>query len=445
MDQVEVPPETRYVTVDDGMVAYQVLGDGPIDVVLLASLANNVDVQWEHPALARQRQRLASFSRLIMFDRRGTGVSDPMPLEQLATYEHFNDDLLAVLDAVGAERPSFICEVDGGLWGLLFAATYPERTNALVLWNGYARDTVAPDYPEGQTAEQIAAMTALFLRSWGTEEMAELSRPDSDRSEWRIQAKLQRSSLTPAGVVRRLDVLHQMDVRGALGTIQAPTLVMHSAQNGFIAESWGRYVADRLLNADFVSMPGTGAMLYDDEAALDAIERFLTGVERPAPSDRVLATLLFTDCVGSTEQVAALGDRRWRHKLDQHDAVVRSTVSRFGGRLISTAGDGALSTFDGPGKAVACARAVRQGLRDVGLEIRVGLHSGEIELRAGGDVGGIAVHIAARVMSAAADGEIWCSRTVKDLVVGSGIEFRERGVHTLKGVPDEWQLFAVAD
>jgi class 3 adenylate cyclase len=303
----------------------------------------------------------------------------------------------------------------------------------------------SPDYPDEQTPEQIAAMTALFLESWGTETMGELARPDQDRAAWRIEAKWQRSSLTPAGVVRRLDVLHQMDVRGVLQTIQAPTLVLYSEGDGFVPEGWSRDVADHLPNARFVSVPGSDVLLHDNEAALRSIEQFLTGVEPPIAGDRVLATLLFTDCVGSTEQAAALGDQRWRQKLDAHDAIVRSAIDRAGGRLVSTAGDGALATFDGPGKAIGCARQLRRELRDVGLEIRAGLHSGEIELLRHGDIGGLAVHIAARVMAAAGDGEIWCSRTVKDLVVGSGIGFTDRGVRALKGVPEEWQLFAVID
>jgi class 3 adenylate cyclase len=438
-------PETQYVSVGDGMVAYQVLGAGPLDVVVLASIASNVDVQWEYPALVRQRRRLASFSRLIMFDRRGTGLSDPVPFEELGTYEHFNDDLLAVLDAVGSERSSLLCEVDGSLCGLLFAATHPDRTNALVLWNGYARDVAAPDYPEGYTPEQLARMTALFLESWGTERMGRLAQPDRDPSVWRIEAKWQRSSLTPAGVVRRLDALHQMDVRDALRTIAAPALVLHSEGNGFVPASWSRHIADRMPNARFVSVPGSEALLLDNEVALRSIEHFLTGVDPPAPSDRVLATLLFTDCVGSTEQAALLGDRQWRQRLDAHDTIVRSVIDRAGGRLVSTAGDGVLATFDGPGRAIGCARQLRRELREVGLEIRAGLHSGEIELLHHGDIGGLAVHIAARVMATAGDGEIWCSRTVKDLVVGSGLEFADRGVRVLKGIPDPWQVFAVVD
>jgi class 3 adenylate cyclase len=439
---VRMPPETKYASVGDSMIAYQVLGDGPIDLVILGSLASNVDVQWDVPAIARQRERLASFSRLIMFDRRGTGASDPIAVEELAAFEHWNDDLLAVLDATESDRVSLLCEVDGGLWGLLFAATHPSRTNSIVIWNGYARSTTADDYPFGQSPEATAGLHDLLFRLWGTEELLRLAAPEGDSVTWQLGAKLQRSSMTPAGLMRRLNITDHMDVRHVLPTIQAPTLVLHAKENAFAPVELGRYLADHIANARFVEVPGGDVQLVRGPA-LDIIEEFLTGTAPSPVTDRVLATLLFTDIVGSTEHVATLGDRRWRQKLDAHDSAAKSNVERFAGRLIKTTGDGMLATFDGPGKAIRCAHALQSALKDIDVRIRAGLHTGEVELRAD-DIGGLAVHIGARVMGAATEGEVWCTRTVRDLVAGSGITFEDRGSHRLKGVPDEWHLFAVS-
>ncbi len=426
------------------MLAFQTVGNGPRDLALLASMASNVEIEWESPAIVRQRERLATFSRLILFDRRGLGLSDPMPPEQLATYEHWNDDLLTVLDAVGSERVSLLCEVDGGLWGLLFAATYPQRVDALVLWNVTPRVLVGDDYPFGYTADAQAAVVESIRQGWGSEEWARTAHPDRDESEWRFIARWQRASITPTAAALRSHIVGQIDVRSILPTIRVPTLVIHSEGNRFVDESSSRYLADHVEGARFVQVPGRDVHLWDDEPVLDLIEEFLTG-DAPAPSgDRVLATVLFTDIVGSTEQAADLGDRAWRQKLDEHDSAAASLIDRYKGRLIKGTGDGALATFDGPGKAIRCVQELRDALREIGIRIRAGIHTGEIELR-GDDIGGLAVHIAARVLNEAQGEEIWCSRTVKDLVVGSGISFDDRGARRLKGVPDEWQLFAVRD
>lgn len=434
-------PETKYALIGDSMIAYQVLGDGPGDLVLLASTSSNMDVQWDNPACARQRERLASFSRLIMFDRRGTGLSDPLPLEELAAYEHMNDDVLTVMDAAGSERASLLCEIDGSLWGLLFAATYPGRTNALVLLNGFARSSATDGYPIGHSAETEASMRDLLFRLWGTEELTRLARPSGDEADWRLAAKWQRASLTPAAAARRTEVVSQIDVRHVLPTIQTPTLVLSRKDNAFVPVELGRYLADHIPGARFAEVPG-GDILMWDESVLDLIEEFLTGTAPTPTTDRVLATVMFTDIVGSTDRLAELGDRKWRHKLDTHDAMARTLVDQFSGRLIKSTGDGLLVTFDGPGKAIRCARTLQSALGEIGIQIRAGLHSGEIELR-GDDIGGLAVHIGARVLNAAGDGEIWCSRTIKDLVAGAGIEFADRGIHELKGVPDSWELYSV--
>ncbi len=437
-------PETRYAPIGDSMIAFQTVGDGSRDLALLASMASNVEIEWESPALARQRERLASFSRLILFDRRGLGLSDPMPAEHLATYEHWNDDLLTVLDSVGSEHVSLLCEVDGGLWGLLFAATYPQRVDALVLWNVTARNVVGDDYPFGYTLEAQAAVVASIREGWGRTEWARIAHPDRDEADWRFLARWQRASITPAAAAVRSHIVGQIDVRSILSTIRVPTLVLHREGNRFVDEGASRYLADHIDGARFVQVPGRDVHLWDDEPVLDLIEEFLTG-DAPTPSgDRVLATVLFTDIVGSTEQAADLGDNAWRKKLDEHDSVAALLVERYKGRFIKGTGDGTLATFEGPGKAIRCVHDLRDKLRAIGIRIRAGIHTGEIELR-GGDIGGLAVHIAARVLNEAKGEEVWCSRTVKDLVVGSGITFEDRGARRLKGVPDEWQLFAVRD
>jgi class 3 adenylate cyclase len=310
-----------------------------------------------------------------------------------------------------------------------------------VLWNGSARSIADDDYPSGQTSEELAAIRDIIGRLWGTEEMARLTRPDSDEADLRFSAKWQRASLTSAAAVRRFDVQQHLDTRSVLPTIQAPTLVLHRTDNALIPVELRRYLAQHIPGARFVEVPGGNLQLYDESAVLDVIEEFLTGVPPAPPTDRVLATLLFTDFVGSTQLAETLGDRRWRQKLDAHDSIARELVDRFQGRLIQKTGDGVLATFDGPGKAVLCAHALRSSLQQFDIAIRAGIHTGEIELRRD-DIGGLAVHIAARVMAAAHDSEVWCSRTVRDLVVGSGIEFDDCGIHSLKGVSDQWHLFA---
>lgn len=425
------------------MIAYQVVGDGPIDLVLLSSGASNVDVQWEYPPRAKLLERFATYSRVIMFDRRGTGQSDPAPPEIVDDLENWNEDLTAVLDAVGCQHAALIGEVDGGPWAMFFGATYPERTRALVLWTSYARTVADMDYPAGLTPEAVNAMNDMMLRYWGTEEMARMAQPLAEEADLPILAKLMRSSLTPAAMVKRMDRTRSVDVRNILPTIQSPTLVLHRTENGFVPLELGRYLAEHIPGARLIEVPGPNIQLYADEPdwVHDLIQEFITGVP-PAPStDRVLATVLFTDIVASTAHLASLGDRRWRDRLDVHDSTARHIVDQFGGTFVKNTGDGVLATFDGPGKAIRCAAALRRMLKQSGIDIRSGLHTGEVELRAAGDVGGIAVHIGARVMAEAGSGQVLCSRTVKDLVVGAGFVFEDLGMRTFKGVPDEWQIF----
>jgi class 3 adenylate cyclase len=439
---------TRYTTVGEAQVAYQVTGEGSRDLVVVSGTVSNIEMQWEYPPMARMLSRLASFSRLITFDRRGQGISDPLRFEVLPTWEHWTEDLTAVLDAAGSDKTSIIASVDGGPWALLFAATYPERTNALVLWNSYARIVNdADEYTIGQTVEENAAVIDTVEQLWGTEALAQLSAPEQsdDANAMRWLARYQRAASTPAATGMQMRYQGLVDARHVLPSVQVPTLVLHQ-ENGFITQELSRYVADRIDNARFLEVPGSGVNLESMRPeSLDIIEEFLTGVPPAQETDRVLATVLYTDIVGSTQAAVAAGDRRWKELLDQHDGICKGLIGRFGGRLIKSTGDGVLATFEAPGRALRCAHAMITDLSERNLDIRAGLHTGEIELREDGDIGGVAVHIGARVLSKTAPGEVWCSRTVRDLVVGSGFEFEDRGPHTLKGIPDDWQLFAVKE
>lgn len=442
----DMQPETRYANVGDSQVAYQVVGDGPMDLVYVTGHVSNIDMQWEFPPMARILERLASFSRLIVFDRRGVGVSDPVRLDALPTWEHWTEDLTAVLDAVGSERAAIFTRQDAALWGLFFAATYPARTTALALHNGYARSIADDDYP-GMSLEVSDMTIEMVTGMWGTEELSLLAEPSfaEDPAALRWLAKFQRGAHTPSTLRAIQRYQQRIDVRGVLSTIQVPTLVLHQ-ENGFLPPELGRYIADHVAGARFVMAPGTGVFLLGEGAqeALDVIEEFLTGVTPARPTNRVLATVLFTDIVGSTESAAELGDKRWTSRLDTHDKVSRSVLERFDGRYVNTTGDGILATFEVPSRAIRCALALVDELQGSGIGVRAGLNTGEIELRDGGDIGGIGVHIGARVSAAAGRREVLCSRTVRDLTAGSEFTFEDRGTHALKGVTDEWQLFRVA-
>jgi len=440
-------PETRFARSGDRRIAYQVVGEGPIDLVFRGSWFLPVDTVWEWEPSATFRGRLASFSRLIMFDRPGAGATDPLPPGAASAVEAWSDDLLAVLDEIGSRRAALLGSLDGGLFAIVFAATHPERTSALVLGETTAYAGQAPGYPGGIAAPPGQGGRSLW-ESWGSEGFNTMlgtwMYPNLAEDQLRALRRIHRLSASPGTVAAMYQMLTSIDLRPVLPTIQVPTLVLHRRDDRFLPVGNGHYLADHIPGARFVPLNGADASLVlgDSSEALDEIQEFLTGI-RPVPEvDRILATVLFTDIVGSTDLAARLGDKRWHHLLEQHHRLVREQLSRFRGREIDTAGDGFFATFDGPARAIRCATAIRDGLRGLGLSVRAGLHTGEVEL-IGDKVGGIAVHTGARVSAQAGPGEILVSRTVVDLVAGSGITFEDRGEHQLKGVPGPWRLFAV--
>jgi class 3 adenylate cyclase len=441
-----VQPETKYAWLGGDRIAYQVLGQGPPDLVMSRASFGHVDIAWEDPGITLFLRRLASFSRLILFDRRGTGASDPLPPDPLPTWESHAEELAVVLDVVGSERAAILAEADAGPTALFFAGSRPERTSALILVHTSAKYVAADDYPIGMPAEVADALVEQVDELWGTEAMVAIVAPSraGDERFRRWFAKLLRTGATPRAVQTRLRTVLEVDLRPILSLIQAPTLILHRRDFGFLSVEHGRYLADHIPGAKLVELPGAdGTLIWETpQLGLDLIEEFLTGVRRTAEPSRVLATVLFTDIVDSTKHVSRLGDRRWRELLDTHDEVARQMVEEFNGRLVQTTGDGILATFDGPGRGISCAAALRDQLAGIGLHIRSGLHTGEVELRGDG-VGGIAVHIAARVMAVAGSGEILTSRTVRDLIVGSDVTLEDRGMPPLKGVDGTWQLFAV--
>lgn len=442
-------PETRYAKSGDLHIAYQVVGQGE-PLIVSDQWFGNVDAQWEFPPMQRFLQRLASFRRLVLFDRRGTGLSDPVPLSSVPTLEEWMDDLRAVLDAIGIDRAAVLCGVGAGLVGMLFAATYPERTSSLVLVNAYARVGWAEDYPWGRSQEQTREYVDRIRERWGegTGALLDVLAPSAagDQETRARYARYERATASPAAAAALTSMMYENDLRQVLPAIRVPTLVMHRADIGRIPPDHGRYVADRIPGARYVEVPGKDAFLWagNPDALLGEIEEFLTGTRHAPETDRVLATVLFTDIVSSTEHVAELGDHRWTALLTQHHALVRRELARFKGREVDTAGDGFFVTFDGPARAIRCALAIVEGVRALGIDVRAGVHTGEIELL-GDRVGGIAVHVGARVMGEGTAGEVVVSRTVRDLVAGSGIEFEDRGEHELKGVPGDWSLYAAMD
>ena len=440
-------PSTRYAKGPGGNVAYQVVGDGPVDVVFAPDHSSNLEAMWDEPAMVHFFDRLSAIGRVICFDRRGTGVSDPVPLGALPTLEQWMDDIGTVVDAVGSSRVVVFGFGDGGPLSMLFAATYPQRTAALVLMNTFARIVRTADYPIGLTPEQAENRLRRMVAAWGTGWSAAgspgLASIPSFR-EW--CGRYERLSLSPGAFAAMYPVMDlQSDVRAVLPTIRVPTLVLHRAGVRYIRSEYGRYLRDHIPGARYVELPGDDYSFYagDVEALLAPVTEFLTG-KRPTPAaddDRVLATVLFTDIVDSTQRAAALGDRAWRDLLDRHDRTCRDEIARYRGREVATTGDGFLATFDGPARGVRCALAICDGVKRLGLEVRAGLHTGECEWH-GENLAGIAVHIGARVAAAAAPSEVLVSSTVKDLVVGSGLSFVDRGRHALKGVSGDWQLFA---
>lgn len=431
-------PETRYAECGDVSIAYQVVGDGPFDLVFVPEWFNNIDVWWEEPRIERFLRRLASFSRLIVFDKRGTGVSDPVPLDREPVLESWMDDIGAVMDAAGSERAALWGHAGGGQICLLFAATHPHRVRSLVLSNSYARLSRTEGYDVGFPERPQR-------RQWGTaerlESLAARSGQQVDGAFLRWFARYERLSASPGTAWSIGPAALDLDVRDILGSVVAPTLVLHRSESR-ISLDMGRFLADNVPGARLVELPGTEHFFFLGETPdlIDPAQEFLTGEPAAVASDRVLATVLFTDIVRSTERMAEVGDRAWRELLPVHDSILMRQLDRFRGRRVNTTGDGVMATFDGPGRAVQCAHEIVRAVRGLDLEVRAGLHTGEIEL-VGDDVTGIAVNIAHRVHDRAGPGEVWVSRTVKDLVAGSAIEFVDRGAHGLKGIQEQWQLY----
>jgi class 3 adenylate cyclase/pimeloyl-ACP methyl ester carboxylesterase len=441
-------PETRFARVGDDRIAFQVVGEGPPDLLWLNGLGEPIDSRWDYPPCASFFRRLASFSRLIMLDRRGVGASDPVPLESSPSWEGWADDAEAVLDTIGSNQAVIVGATQGGPTAIMFAATRPERTQALILANTAARFAQADDYPWGTPPETTDAAHDFIMEHWGTEAAAGIGYPSlvDDPIFLRWLAKSCRMSCSGREMATYMRQDMSTDVREVLPSIQAPTLVLHRSDPPFFTFDQGRHLAEHIPGATFVEVPGIDIGVYSKPNAqiLDQIEAFVTGVSLEASADRALATILFTDIVRSTERAAELGDRRWRSLLETYLGLTRTIVEEHRGRVIKVDGDGMLATFDGPGRAVRCVSALVDGVRPLGLEIRAGLHTGEVETM-GDDIGGIAVHIAARVMAEAGPGELLVSSVIPPLVAGSGIDFGDRGEYDLKGVPGPWRLFVVED
>ncbi|TMK61812.1 MAG: adenylate/guanylate cyclase domain-containing protein [Actinobacteria bacterium] len=427
---------TRYARSGDAQIAYQVLGEGPLDIVVVPSFFSNIELDWDLPPRARFLEQLASFARLIHFDRRGAGMSGGVagatPLEEQI------DDVRAVIEAAGAEYPALISVAEGCALAVLFAASNPDLVRALVLITPTPRVVRGPGYEWAQTVEERNAIVQAVVEHWGSSspEQPWGAFAGQDEHHRLLLARHRRLSMTPDAAAAALVMVGELDVRDALPSVQCPTLVLRRANDTFVDERHSRYAAAHIPNAQYVEVPTGGRAAHE-------IEQFLTGVRRPVVSDRVLATVVFTDIVDSTKRAAELGDGRWRALLERHDELVREEVGRHRGRLVKSLGDGMLATFDGPSRAISGAIAIRDGARRLDLEVRAGLHTGECELLPDDDVGGIAVHIGARISGLAAPGEVLVSSTVRDLIVGSSQTLSDRGEHELKGVPGPWRIFAV--
>jgi class 3 adenylate cyclase len=440
-------PVVQYAQSGELSIAYMTHGEGPLDLVYVPGFISNLDLMWELPFYRHMIERLAAFGRVITFDKRGTGLSD-RTLGHGSVAERM-DDIRAVMDAAGAPHAALVGMSEGGPLSIAFAASSPERVDALVLWGTFAAILRSPDNPDGVPRDVLEANIDAATAIWGQGQALRFfvaGIPEDDETT-RLVARYERGSASPAMVREILCQNIAMDVRSALPAITAPTLVLHRTGDGIVPVRFGRYVAEHIEGARFAELPGefhVDGSPTGERDALEITETFLTGTSGTRRIDRVLATVLFTDIVDSTARAAELGDRRWREVLDAHDAVVRQELERAGGREVKTTGDGFLAVFDGPARAVTCAQAIVRAVRAFGVEIRAGVHTGETEIR-GDDVAGMAVHIGARVMAFAGPGEVLVTSTVRDLVVGSGIQFEDRGRHALKGVPGEWQLLAVQE
>lgn len=438
-------PRTRYALSGDAHIAYQVFGEGDLDLVFIPGFVSNIEHYWEMPRVPELLERLASFARVVIFDKRGTGLSDPVaeppPLEQRM------DDMQAVMDAAGVERAALFGISEGGPASVLFAATYPDRTSALVLYGSTPRFRTDSDISWGATDEQIELVLADVSGRWGQGALLEAFAPSTagDPEMEEVWGRFQRAGASPAMARSVMAALFEIDVRDILSTIRVPTLILHRMGDLIAPVEGARLMAERIPDARLIEFEGSDHVPFtgDFEPVVDEMEEFLTGTRQPRPLDRILATVMFTDIVDSTRRASAAGDRRWRELIARHDQLTRRQLERFRGREVKTLGDGFLATFDGPARAIECACAIRDGVAPLGLEVRAGLHTGECEL-AGDDVRGMAVNIGARVGGLADPNEVLVSSTVKDLVVGADVEFTERGEHELKGVPGTWRLYAAS-
>jgi class 3 adenylate cyclase len=439
-------PVTRYVRNGDASIAYQVTGEGPLDLVMVPGFPSHLELAWQYPRLAHFYRRLASFSRLILLDKRGIGLSDRVPNAELPGVEQRMEDLLAVLDAVGSERAALVGASDGGPLAMLFAATHPERTWRLVVINSYACRMRTEGYPWAPTAEEWQGFQDAILESWGQPVFVEMLAPSmvDDRRFLDWWAGFLRQSVSPGAAVAILRMNALIDIRSVLPAIHTPTLVLHRVGDRINPVGGARFIAEQIPEAHLVEMEGSDhhPWIGDAETILSEIEGFATGTRQGPQAEQVLGTMLFTDIVDSTKTAARLGDRRWTALMETHDSVVRMELEAFRGREIKATGDGFVALFDGPARAIRCGLAIRDHLRDLGIDIRAGVHTSEVEL-VGDDIRGLGVHVAARIMGLAGAGDVIVSSVVRDLTVGSGLSFTDRGRHTLKGVPGEWQVFAV--
>jgi class 3 adenylate cyclase/alpha-beta hydrolase superfamily lysophospholipase len=438
--------QMRYATSGDLRIAYQTFGAGDLELVFVPGFISNLDMVWQTRTFAPVLERLGRFARCVTFDKRGTGLSD----RELGfgSLEERMDDIRAVVDAVEFEQPAIVGVSEGGPLSLLFAATYPGRVRSAAIYGTMARVLAAPDYPDGVAREDLEPFITGIEERWGTASaLGAFVQHMPDTAENReFVARYSRGACSPRMARQILTRNIEIDVRAVLPAVNVPTLVLHSTNDPLVPVAWGRYIAEHVVDARFIERDADYHMIWDGANAwfLDDVEEFVTG-HRPAattPSARVLATVLFTDIVGSTERAASLGDHEWRRLLDEHDTIAAQRIAAFDGTVVKTTGDGVLATFDGPSRAVACAQAIREELVSLDLQVRAGVHTGELERR-GDDVGGIGVHIGSRIAGLAGPGEVWVSRTVKDLTAGSGLEFDARGAHALKGVPEQWELYAL--
>jgi class 3 adenylate cyclase len=440
-----IRPDVKYAKSGELNIAYQVFGDGPLDLVIVFGFISHLDIFWDADPFVDFMKRLSSFARVIVFDKRGVGLSDPVT--NVATLEERMDDVRAVMDAAGSERAALFGLSEGGAMSILFSSTYPERSQALVLYGAMARSTYDDDYPWAAPREAlIQSNEELVGPVWGQGASAEVFAPSvaDDPQAIAFYARFERQAASPQMIQQLGMMFLDLDVRHVLPTIQVPTLILHRKGDRVVNVRASRYLAEQISGAKLVELEGNDHswLAGDTGAVVDELEEFLTGVRAAPRFDRILATVLFTDIVDSTKKASELGDREWREVLEKHQRIVRTQLSRDRGREVNTTGDGFLATFDGPARAIRCATSIAEEVRALGIELRAGIHTGECEV-IGDDIGGIAVHTAARILALAGAGEVLVSRTVKDLVAGSGITFEDRGTHVLKGVPDDWQLLLV--